>query len=136
MKVVEINNKEGTYVYDEEYGSFLDVDTWEELNPNCLSREFEIPKEGEILILKQEERSKLSVGQIKGLKENDRGEYTAVFSKLDADGDFVFNGIYYNITWFELRPKSEHTTSIQDTSKEDSSIPLSRKKLLLTKYFK
>lgn len=42
---------------------------------------------------------------LKGLERNSKGEYTAEFSGLDAEGDFPFKGMYYSITWFKLRPK-------------------------------
>ena len=135
MKVIEINNRKGTYVYDEEYCEFLNNDkVWEHLDPNEISQEFEIPKEKETLVLKQELQNKVSSEHLKGLEGNSKGEYTAELSELDAEGDFLFKGMYYSITWFKLRPK--HNAPAQSTSEESSSISLSRKKLLLTKYFK
>lgn len=135
MKVIEINNRKGTYVYDEEYCEFFNDDgDWEHLDPNDISQELELPKKGEALVFKQELQNKIPSEHLKGLEINSRGEYTAEFSELDTEGDFKFKGMYYNITWFKLR--SKHTTSTQSTSKESSSISLSRKKLLLTKYFK
>lgn len=135
MKVIEINNRKGTYVYDEEYCEFLNNDkVWEHLDPNEISQEFEIPKEKETLVLKQELQNKVSSEHLKGLEGNSKGEHTAELSELDAEGDFLFKGMYYSITWFKLRPK--HNAPAQSTSEESSSISLSRKKLLLTKYFK
>lgn len=135
MKIIEINNREGTYVYDEKYCDFFNDDkVWEHLDPNDISQEFEIPKEKETLVLKQELQNKVSSEHLKGLEGNSKGEYTAKFSELDEEGDFLFKGMYYSITWFKLRPK--HNAPAQSTSEESSSISLSRKKLLLTKYFK
>lgn len=55
MKIIEINNRKDTYVYDEEYCEFFNDDgDWEHLDPNDISQEFEIPKERETLVLKQE----------------------------------------------------------------------------------
>lgn len=55
MKVIEINNRKGTYIYDEEYNEFFsDDEVWEYLDPDDISQEFEIPKERETLVLKQE----------------------------------------------------------------------------------
>lgn len=135
MKVIEINNRKGTYIYDEEYNEFFsDDEVWEYLDPDDISQEFEIPKERETLVLKQELQNKVSSEHLKGLERNSKGEYTAEFSELDEEGDFPFKGMYYSITWFKLRPK--HNAPAQSTSEESSSISLSRKKLLLTKYFK
>lgn len=135
MKVIEINNRKGTYIYDEEYNEFFsDDEVWEYLDPDDISQEFEIPKERETLVLKQELQNKVSSEHLKGLERNSKGEYTAEFSGLDAEGDFPFKGMHYSITWFKLRPK--HNAPAQSTSEESSSISLSRKKLLLTKYFK
>lgn len=135
MKVIEINNRKGTYIYDEEYNEFFsDDEVWEYLDPDDISQEFEIPKERETLVLKRELQNKVSSEHLKGLERNSKREYTAEFSGLDAKGDFPFKGMYYSITWFKLRPK--HNAPAQSTSEESSSISLSRKKLLLTKYFK
>ncbi|MFU2363170.1 MAG: hypothetical protein ACM67R_05090 [Clostridiales bacterium] len=135
MKIIEINNRKDTYVYDEEYCEFFNDDgDWEHLDPNDISQEFEIPKERETLVLKQGLQNKVSSEHLSRLERNSKGEYTAEFSGLDAEGDFPFKGMYYSITWFKLRPK--HNAPAQSTSEESSSISLSRKKLLLTKYFK
>lgn len=134
MKIIEINNRKDTYVYDEEYCEFFNDDgDWEHLDPNDISQEFEIPKERETLVLKQGLQNKVPSEHLNRLERNSKGEYTAEFSGLDAEGDFPFKGMYYSITWFKLRPK--HNASAQSTSEESSSISLSRKKLLLTKYF-
>ena len=46
MKVIEINNRKGTYIYDEEYNEFFsDDEVWEYLDPDDISQEFEIPRE-------------------------------------------------------------------------------------------
>ena len=61
MKVIEINNRKGTYIYDEEYNEFFsDDEVWEYLDPDDISQEFEIPKERETLVLKQELQNKVS----------------------------------------------------------------------------
>lgn len=135
MKIIEINNRKDTYVYDEEYCEFFNDDgDWEHLDPNDISQEFEIPKERETLVLKQGLQNKVPSEHLNRLERNSKGEYIAEFSGLDAEGDFPFKGMYYSITWFKLRPK--HNAPAQSTSEESSSISLSRKKLLLTKYFK
>lgn len=127
MKIIEINNRKDTYVYDEEYCEFFNDDgDWEHLDPNDISQEFEIPKER----VKQGLQNKVPSEHLNRLERNSKGEYTAEFSGLDAEGDFPFKGMYYS----KLRPK--HNAPAQSTSEESSSISLSRKKLLLTKYFK